>query len=150
MNDMRSLSFAKGNQLVPSTLALAFTVGAISMALPGSFQHRQAQLKIKTLEQELRTYRTELELTRAELEQVKPELARYLIREQARWKHATQMRQTWAGQFGYTDTIQVKTPEDIAYPNRDADQMVSDLVRLSDTAGKPMHRLIQQVTEDVE
>jgi len=150
MNAMRNLTFAKGNQLVPSTLALAFTVGAISMALPGSFQHRQAQLQIKALEQDLRTYRTELELTRSELEQVKPELARYLIREQARWKHAAQMRQTWADQFGYTDTLKVKTPEEIAYPNRDVDQMVSDLVRLSGTEGKPMHSLIQQLTEEIE
>lgn len=139
------LSRANSQKILGSTIA--FAVGASLIAIPLGMQYSTIRYEVTVLEQKLADYQTRLQDAQAEVDQIKPQLAHYLIREQARLDHAKSMRQDWSSTFGYTNAVQVKSPEQIAYPNRDLDQMVNDLVRLSDSEHQPMNALVQQVVK---
>ncbi len=110
-------------------------------------QYSHAQQKITTLQQDLSSAEAALEDSRTELEDMQPKFAHLLIREQARSHHAGQMRRDWVNTFGYKSTIQVKTPEQIAFPDRDLNQMIDELIRLSHTSKQPMDELVQEVVD---
>lgn len=124
---------------------ISFTIGASVAGIPAWLEYSHEKQKTNALQQELMLVGAELEVAQQELSDLKPKLAQYLIREQARWHHAAQMERNWANTFGYDSTIQVKTPEQIAFPDRDSNQMIEELVQLSNVSEKPMDELIPQV-----
>ena len=128
--------------LVP---VFTFALGTAVVGIPGWVEHESTQREMLDLTQQLKVHQTELRSTQSELSEIKPKLARHLIREHARWSHAIELRQDWVKTFGYESSIRVKTPEQIAFPDRDPNQMVDELIRLSDTSNRPMEELVQQV-----